>query len=460
MDALKVLFLEDGAQTAARVASWLAEIIASARARPWNLAIYDFHLEGEAADILIGALRERERAGVRLRIVYNAPSVIPRRDVVAEPAHPAATEAFLSAHGLEGRRVGDASGQNLMHHKFLLVDAGTPGARLWTGSANLTDAAFTRQENNLLDITSPALVNAYAAVFEELWTTRDIAGSGAYDDETAVVRYGAEDALVEVRFAPGRGRAIDHEVAERISQARREVTIASVVLTSGHILGALAGVARRGIALSGIVDAQMRSIVEGWRRSPESGWKADTFEEIARYGALREKQSSRAWPAGPHDYMHDKVIVVDDTVITGSYKPLPPRRVERRERPLHREPGARLRVPRARPPARGALPAQPLSDGCHRRSKRYPIRLTAPKIPSPSSDAESTAAKSRSVRSCRYAVSTVIPRPDASSEKPATNSPTMAPITASPPATRSPVTISGSAAGIESFTSVASLPAP
>jgi phosphatidylserine/phosphatidylglycerophosphate/cardiolipin synthase-like enzyme len=317
MDALKVLFLEDGAQTAASVASWLAGMIASARVS-LDLAIYDFHLEGEAADILVGALRERQAAGVRLRIVYNQPSALPSEGV-AEPARPTETAAFLAAQGLPARPIGDTHGSHLMHHKYLLVDAGTPGARLWTGSANLTLAAFTRQENNLLDIASPALVDAYAADFEELWTTGDITASGARDGKSAMVRYAGQDALVEVRFAPGMGRAIDLEVADRISAARREVTIASVVLTSGHILGALRDVARRGLSVSGIVDGQMKSILAYWRRSPQSTWKADAFEELARYGAIHEKQSARTWPAGPHDYMHDKVIVVDDTVITGSY---------------------------------------------------------------------------------------------------------------------------------------------
>jgi phosphatidylserine/phosphatidylglycerophosphate/cardiolipin synthase-like enzyme len=318
MGALKVLFLEDGSQSAESVASWLADIVRSARVS-LDLAIYDFHLEGEAAEILVGALREREAAGVRLRIAYNQPSAPPPPDVVAEPARPTETAAFLAAQGLAGKPIGDAHGSNLMHHKYLLVDAGTPAARLWTGSANLTLAAFTRQENNLLDIASPALVDAYAADFEELWTTGDIEASGAHDGASAVVRYADQDALVEVRFAPGMGRAIDLEVADRISAAQREVMIASVVLTSGHILGALADVARRRLPLSGIVDGQMESILAYWRRSPQSTWKADTFEELARYGALREKPSARTWPAGPHDYMHDKVIVVDDTVITGSY---------------------------------------------------------------------------------------------------------------------------------------------
>ena len=118
----------------------------------------------------------------------------------------------------------------------------------------------------------------------------------------------------------GQGVAIDHEVAQRIREAEREVTVAAAVLSSGRILGALVDAAERGIALSGIVDlAQMDGILDRWRATPASAWKADTFDALVRYGRLHGKRSGHASPAGLHDYMHNKVIVVDDTVITGSY---------------------------------------------------------------------------------------------------------------------------------------------
>src|SRR5579863_3003838 len=151
MGDLNVLFLEDGAQPAATAASWLAAILARAR-KSLDLAIFDFHLDGEAESILMGALHERVRAGVRLRIVFHEGYAPPPREVVGDPAWPNQTGAFLSAHGLHARPVGDAYGAHLMHHKYLVVDAWTPRARVWTGSANLTVSAFTRQENNLLDI--------------------------------------------------------------------------------------------------------------------------------------------------------------------------------------------------------------------------------------------------------------------------------------------------------------------
>lgn len=320
MGALKVLFLEEGAQTAESVARWLADLIAPARVSI-DLAIYDCHLEGQSRDIFVDALRERERAGVRLRILYNEHRTLPPEGVVVDPGHPGETSAFFAQNQLPAYPVDHGEvGGHLMHHKYMVVDAGTPAARLWTGSANITEAAFTRQENNLLDISSPELAAYYAADFADLWRTRDIAASGVRAGGSAVVDYDGTPAGVDVRFAPGQGAAIDREVAARIRAARREVTIASVVLSSGHILGALADAASRGLPLWGIVDvAQMSGILTRWRGTATSAWKAETFEALVEYGRLHGKRSARYSPGGPHDYMHNKVIVVDDTVITGSY---------------------------------------------------------------------------------------------------------------------------------------------
>ncbi len=123
--------------------------------------------EGESAAILVGALHGRTRAGVALRILYNEPRALPPDGGVVEPAsHPDETAAFFAKNQLPALPVRDSTGgSHLMHHKYVLVDAGTPGARLWTGSANITTAGFTRQENNLLDIASPPLCRGVRAGF-------------------------------------------------------------------------------------------------------------------------------------------------------------------------------------------------------------------------------------------------------------------------------------------------------
>src|SRR5262249_32828504 len=93
----------------------------------------------------------------------------------------------------------------------------------------------------------------------------------------------------------------------------------SMLITSGTILGALRDVLRRRQVpeYGGLYDrTQMESVFEQWRGQPAE-WKIAAFEEVAAGPA--GKRSTPYAPRTPHDFMHNKVLVVDDVVITGSY---------------------------------------------------------------------------------------------------------------------------------------------
>ena len=68
-----------------------------------------------------------------------------------------------------------------MHHKFVTRDS----ASVWTGSLNWTDDAWSRQENVIAVVHSPAIAKAYDLDFEQLWTTGDVARSGFVDPRWA-----------------------------------------------------------------------------------------------------------------------------------------------------------------------------------------------------------------------------------------------------------------------------------
>ncbi|MBN1770425.1 MAG: hypothetical protein JXB32_04120 [Deltaproteobacteria bacterium] len=53
----------------------------------------------------------------------------------------------------------------LMHHKFALFD----DARLWVGSANLTQWSFCTDSNNAIVVNEPAIVAAYGTVFRRMF---------------------------------------------------------------------------------------------------------------------------------------------------------------------------------------------------------------------------------------------------------------------------------------------------
>jgi phosphatidylserine/phosphatidylglycerophosphate/cardiolipin synthase-like enzyme len=315
---IAVTFLEQGQQAPAAVAGRLADFLAAARSR-LHLAIYDFRLSDAVAEPVVRALRDRAAAGVEVRLVYDAgkqAGTVPRAG--GDPAPPG-TAAFVRGlgAGIAARPItgGDPQQPRLMHHKYIVRDGGTPAAALWTGSANFTDDSWSLQENNLVQIDSPELCRYYQTDFGELWDRGDIGSTGAHDRGTLVVG----TSTVEVAFAPGDGPTIDHLIARLVGRARRRLKVCSMLITSGAILGALCDVVEhnRVREYGGVYDrTQMEGVFEQWRGQP-SAWKIAAFEQAA--AGLTGKRSTPYTPTSPHDFMHNKVLVADDTVLTGSY---------------------------------------------------------------------------------------------------------------------------------------------
>ncbi len=317
MTDLDVLFLEAGGQTAAAVAARLAAFIRQAT-HSLQIAIYDMHLTGDAAALVRDALQERRQAGVSIRIAYDSGDEVGTALAQANEPKTTQTGAFLAASGLPLCPI--ASQGNLMHQKYVVRDAYTPQAQVWTGSSNFTDDSWTHQENNCLIIPSVELANHYARDFEELWASGNIQTTGTLDTGQVVLHYAGQAAPTTVAFAPGKGPWIDIHIAQALLSARREVTLACVVLTSGHILGALGDLMHQGVPIDGVYDrTQMEGVFVQWQQVPHNHWKPPAFQAIVDYGRLVGKNSTPYTPTSVHDFMHNKVMVVDDTVITGSY---------------------------------------------------------------------------------------------------------------------------------------------
>lgn len=346
------------AAQAREVAETLAGFIAAARSS-LHVAIYDFRLDGDAASTVVGALNEAAARDVDVRIAYFAakdqpapeafaalgsdPAVVDdglggaedalhagvrRRAIAADPAgprvmSPAEAEAIRAPH-------------NLMHSKYIVRDGLTADAAVLMGSANFTTDAWSVQDNNILVFERCQELSAYYENdFGEMWQSGHISDTGNFD--TAAVEVGGVP--VRVMFAPGRGRQIGAEIAAKIATARDRLIVASMVISSGPILGAIADRMHRVDTFGGIFDGpEMAQIVRQWgkshaaedeagsgaggqaramRHSAASAGKAEQFRQIAAF--LHRKDSLPFSAEGLHNFMHDKFAVVDDTVITGSF---------------------------------------------------------------------------------------------------------------------------------------------
>jgi phosphatidylserine/phosphatidylglycerophosphate/cardiolipin synthase-like enzyme len=312
-DRLSVFFLAQGEQTAESVMARLTGFIAEAK-ESLDFAIYDMRFSEGLKSQLAAALRERADKGVTIRICFDGDKPLsPNLAMGQDPASPG-TSAAVESLGFPWRRI---AGMKLMHHKFIVRDA----ASVWTGSLNMTDDAFTLMENNVVQIDSPRVAASYAEDFEQLWEKENFENTGDIKTAAIPLTFSGEPAATRVMFSPGTGLAIDEEVARRVNQAERRVRICSLLINSGTLIGALQNLLGAGrVKVDGIYDrTQMTDVCRQWREVPQNHWKVPALQEVIAEAGLVGKDSTPYSPTGRHDFMHNKILVIDDTVVTGSY---------------------------------------------------------------------------------------------------------------------------------------------
>ena len=189
MAGVEVRTLTDGGQPAEHTARALAEFFAAAK-QTLEIAVYDFRLPPDLNDVVCGALVEAQKRGVAVRLAYN----LDHAKGAPVPPPPITDPDALEAQPFPTAAIPGVP--DLMHHKYVVRDA----ASVWTGSTNWTGDSWTREENVIVTVDSPAVAALYRDDFEQLWTTRIVARSGKVD--TAPV-----DGM-RAWFCPGRGVAV------------------------------------------------------------------------------------------------------------------------------------------------------------------------------------------------------------------------------------------------------------
>jgi phosphatidylserine/phosphatidylglycerophosphate/cardiolipin synthase-like enzyme len=342
-------FTDAQSTQAAKVADVLADFITAAKSS-LHMAIYDFRLAGDAADKIVGALNAAADKGIDVRIAYFETPRQPTPDAFAllggDPAvvddglagaklHKSVSARGISSGDPSSKLVPPVVGEaikpphNLMHSKYIVRDGLTADAAVLMGSANFTTDAFSVQDNNIVVFDKCQELSAYYENdFSEMWQTGKISNTGNFDTSDTTVG----DTTVRVMFAPGRGRQIGTEVAAKIDSAQNRLLIASMVISSGPIMGAITDRMHRVETFAGVYDGpEMRMVLKEWgrseanedkggaagKRAAASGAKAQQFRAIAE--SLHYKKSVPFKAEGVHNFMHNKFAVVDDTVITGSF---------------------------------------------------------------------------------------------------------------------------------------------
>jgi len=313
LDTLSVFFLAQGEQSADSVMERLTAFIRGAT-KTLDFAAYDMRFNDPLKAALSSALRERAAAGVQIRFCYDGDKPAQPNVAAGQDPAPAGTGAFVQSLGYPWRRI---AGMKLMHNKFIVRD----GQSVWTGSTNMTDDAFTLMENNIVTIDSAPLAAYYAEEFDQLWEKENFDNTGDIRTIAAPITFAGQPGEARVMFSPGCGQEIDSEIASRVRAAKRRVRICSLLINSGTLISELGNLLQRGgVTVDGIYDrTQMSDVYRQWQDVPSNRWKIGALQEIVARAHLVGKNSTPYTPTSKHDFMHNKVLVVDDTVITGSY---------------------------------------------------------------------------------------------------------------------------------------------
>jgi phosphatidylserine/phosphatidylglycerophosphate/cardiolipin synthase-like enzyme len=300
-ERIQIKTLTDGGQQPADIARAVAAYLDGAT-RTLDIAQYDFNLGAETAAIVGDAIRRAAARGVAIRFVYNVDHANP----IPVPPPPEPDVELIATLPVQGKAI--AGVPDLMHHKYVVRD----GSSVWTGSMNWTDDSWSRQENVVAVVDSPAIAKAFEIDFQQLWSTSDVMQSGFVDPRW--------DDGARAWFTPGHGEDLSSRIAKLIRRSKRRVRICSPVITTGPVLGTLAQVvADKSVDLAGCVDAtQVREVVTQWHANANAAWKLPLLRQVMS-GSFTGKESTPYGDGTVHDFMHAKVTVCDDTVFVGSF---------------------------------------------------------------------------------------------------------------------------------------------
>jgi len=170
----------------------------------------------------------------------------------------------------------------LMHDKFTIIDQKT----VWSGSCNYTYYAFYRNNENLVKIRSSKIAKVYRDEFFELWNRKLI--------EKAYV-----SSSIEIYFSP------EDDFKERllglIANAKKKIYFLAFAFTDEDIAEALLIKAQEGVIIKGVFDE-----------------KQNSYQKSSQYTYLKEEGLDVKLD-GNKFTLHDKIMIIDDTVVTGSY---------------------------------------------------------------------------------------------------------------------------------------------
>ncbi|GAA4385072.1 phospholipase D-like domain-containing protein [Hymenobacter koreensis] len=275
------------------IADTLARYIGRAQ-ETLDISIYNWN-----SAIILNAVNAAHARGVQVRVIYEG------------------SNTNLSIPGLNAaiRRVARNTTQNIMHNKFVVIDANSTDPNrpwVWTGATNWTPGQLNQDRNNALVVQDQSLARVYTMEFNEMWgggtNSTAVFGSRKTDNTPHYLNIGGK--LVESWFSPTDN--VNGRLIETIQTADNDLHVATMLIT----LSDLGTTIRNQVQLRNIANCS-EVLVDDTTSAASSG---------AIFRNIRQALGSRAMVNNVAGIMHHKYVLVDagasqsdPTVFTGSH---------------------------------------------------------------------------------------------------------------------------------------------
>lgn len=198
------------------IADTVARYISKAT-KTLDIAIYNWN-----SPVILDAVNAAHARNVAVRVIFENDN----------------TNASIQGLNAAIPRIGRQTQQNIMHNKFVVIDAEDSNPNVpwvWTGSTNWTPAQLSTDRNNAIAVQDQALARTYTLEFNEMWGGGTVAtarfGSAKTDNTPHYLVIGGKQ--VESWFSPT--DQVNGRLIQAIQSADNDLHIATMLITRSEL---------------------------------------------------------------------------------------------------------------------------------------------------------------------------------------------------------------------------------
>jgi len=242
---------------------------------------------------------------------------------------------------------GRNDGDGFMHNKFAVFDyrdeTSAADDWVWTGSYNITENGTQRNANNVIEIQSTLLAQAYTQEFEEMWgAAADIPDSAksrfhSRKKDNTPHRFKFNGSLIELYFCPSDGAT--EKIVKSIESADYSIRFSIFAFSRGSAALSIArALTQSGVNLAGVFDNYWNTDNSDWSEYPvmKSRYPSSVFlSRVEGGGILHHKYmlidadssdsgpivitGSQNWTSGAEQLNDENTLIIHDAGIARQY---------------------------------------------------------------------------------------------------------------------------------------------